>query len=247
MLRVSSTVLPPAVELAIEEARELIPGWASSAGGRLPGERTMAASIGVSRTTLRAALRQLASEGLIEGHPQRGWFLRAHTQLSDRASQLESFSEIALARGFKPSSTVLALEVRRAALEETERLQVPPASLVIDLTRLRRVDSTAVCIDRSLMPNEQCSSVLDADLSTAGLFESLEQRCHITLHHSDCDITARGATLDEAALLDLEPGDAVLQLASITYSTTGELVVMSDMVYRGDSYRFQATTYRRRR
>ncbi|MDN5805551.1 MAG: winged helix-turn-helix domain-containing protein, partial [Microlunatus sp.] len=44
-------------------------------GTRLPGERSLAAEIGVSRATLRVALGRLESEGALQRSAQRGWFV----------------------------------------------------------------------------------------------------------------------------------------------------------------------------
>jgi len=242
---VSANDLSPTVGLAADQARDLILSSASKGDRRLPGERALAASIGVSRTTIRAALRHLASEGLIEGHPQRGWFVRSQTQLSDRPGHLESFSEIALARGFTPSSVVLGNTVRRATLDEAEQLGLPPASHVIELERVRQVNDTAVCLDRSLLPEQLCEAVLEADLTSEGLFDALERRCGLTLHRSSCVIHARGADRREGRLLGLSAGEPVLEMSSISYSTLGVVVLVSDLVYRADSYRFQADIYRR--
>ena len=41
-------------------------------GEKLPGEITLAAELGVSRVTLRSALKQLTSEGVIESYGRSG-------------------------------------------------------------------------------------------------------------------------------------------------------------------------------
>ena len=143
-------------------------------------------------------------------------------------------------------ATVTVLGRNRATLDEAEQLGLAPASYVIALERVRHVDDTAVCLDRSLMPERLCKAALDADLTTEGLFDVLERRCGLTLHRSSCVIHARGADAQEARLLGLNAGEAVLEMTSITYSTSGVVVVVSDLVYRADSYRFQADIYRRR-
>lgn len=46
-------------------------------GERLPGERTLAASLAVNRNTVHAALQELIAEGWLEAVPARGVFVRA--------------------------------------------------------------------------------------------------------------------------------------------------------------------------
>jgi DNA-binding GntR family transcriptional regulator len=57
---------------------ERIEGGELRAGERLPPERALAKSLGVSRMTVRQALGSLARRGLVERRVGRGTFVRAH-------------------------------------------------------------------------------------------------------------------------------------------------------------------------
>lgn len=235
----------PAVAIAVAETLELIARQGQPEGSRLPGERALAETIGVSRTTVRAALQKLEEDGVIEGHPQRGWYVRRHESVSDRSSELESFTEVARARGFTPTSDILTAVTRRATIDEAESLDLPPAAPVIELARLRRVDGIPICVDRTVMVESVCAGILEADLATGSLYEQLQARCGVTVTRAASTLQARGASESEAALLDLTTGDPVLEIATRS-SAGGSVILVSEVVYRGDSYRFQAEVHRSR-
>ena len=67
-------------------------------GSLLPSERALAEELGVGRTTLRHALKELADAGILEPAPQRGWFV-ARAYISEGPNVLMGFSEGAAARG----------------------------------------------------------------------------------------------------------------------------------------------------
>ncbi|MFQ6015682.1 MAG: GntR family transcriptional regulator, partial [Anaerolineae bacterium] len=54
------------------QIRDLILSGDLPAGGRLPPERELAASLGVNRTTVSNAYHELAADGLVEGQVGRG-------------------------------------------------------------------------------------------------------------------------------------------------------------------------------
>lgn len=75
MAKVSVAETASAVRSVREAVRERIASGAYADGGRLPAERDLAVELGVSRSTIRKALRVLEAEGLIWRHVGMGTFV----------------------------------------------------------------------------------------------------------------------------------------------------------------------------
>lgn len=111
----------PAYEQVSEQLQELIIKGTLVAGERLPAEGKMAVQFGVSRSTVREALRGLSSQKLV--HTRRG--ANGGTFVAEpSASQVESYLEttIGLLSGTKALSVGEILEAR-------ELFEVPAARL----------------------------------------------------------------------------------------------------------------------
>lgn len=78
----------PLVEQAAERLRERIACGAWPVGTKLPGETTLAASLGVGRSTVREALRALTGAGLVQPRQGAGVFVLATEPKEDWATQL---------------------------------------------------------------------------------------------------------------------------------------------------------------
>ncbi len=234
----------PAVTYATRGILQLAEHGRTGPGGRLPSERRLAEELQISRTTLRAALQQLEDAGLIEGKPQSGWYVTTPHTVADRSSELESFTEIARQQGFTPSAKVLRQDVRVITLAEAQRLEVPPATAVLDIQRVRFLDDVPICIDSAILPAKLCEPLVDEDFGTASLFERLEVACGIVIDRTACELRAHPADADAARLLALNAGDAMLQVDSTGYTADGAPVLISVLDYRGDSYHFKAELVR---
>ncbi|MCZ6721351.1 MAG: FCD domain-containing protein [Proteobacteria bacterium] len=133
---------PPASAQVVERIRRAIQLDRLGAGERLPSEPDLARQLGVSRTTLRAAIRHLAGEGYLESRRGAGGGLfvmapegsKAHrlTELRARAGEIEelidfrSAIECAAARFAALRRTEADLERIEAALEALARSRVIP-------------------------------------------------------------------------------------------------------------------------
>jgi len=84
------------------------------AGEQLPTESELAEMYGVSKITVREALRELAQMRYVRREQGRGTFV-ARTHLEQGPRELTSFSEEMRRRGYRSSSRVLARDVIAAA------------------------------------------------------------------------------------------------------------------------------------
>lgn len=213
------------------------------AGGRLPGERDLAGSLGVSRSTLRQALGRLAEEGKLERSSQRGWFVRGNV-VGEPPSTLQSFSEMARARGLEAQAEILEARTRAATFEEAEQLGIAPAARLLDLHRLRRLDGVPVCVDHSIVVLGLATGLDALDLTDRSLYEALEQECGLRIARSSYTVRAEAADEAIAELLQIERGAPVLIGEETTYTDEGAPVLTGRMTYRSDAYRFQADLFR---
>jgi GntR family transcriptional regulator len=232
-----------AVQQTYRRLSEALRRGAFPAGGRLPGERDLAGSLGVSRSTLRQALGRLAEEGKLERSSQRGWFVRSNV-VGEPPSTLQSFSEMARTRGLRAEAKILECRSRAATFEEAEQLGIAPAARVLDLSRLRKLDGVPVCVDHSTVVLGLASGLEAIDLTDRSLYETLEQECGLRIARSSYTVRAEAAGGPTAELLQIQPGAPVLIGEETTYTDDGAVVLTGRMTYRSDAYRFQADLFR---
>ncbi|MBO4254641.1 GntR family transcriptional regulator [Streptomyces griseorubiginosus] len=243
MTSVEDTRAGAAVDQTYRRLSDALRRGVYKAGSRLPGERDLAVALGVSRSTLRLALSRLAEENKLERSSQRGWFVRRNV-VGEPPSTLQSFTEMAQARGLRPQSKVLEQRARSATFEEAEQLGIAPASRVLDLRRLRSLDGVPVCVDSSVVALTVAPGLAGIDLTDRSLYETLEQTCGLRIARSSYTVRAGAADEATAQLLDIAAGDPVLIGEELTYTDDGSPVLAGRMVYRSDAYRFQADLFR---
>jgi GntR family transcriptional regulator len=212
-------------------------------GARLPGERELSTRFGVSRVTVRRALTLLEAEGKLERSAQRGWFVNGEV-VGEAPSVLQSFSEMARARGLHPTSRVLGQHLRPASIEESELLHMAPGAPVIELRRLRGMDSQPICVDLNVIKYEGAEAMASADMTDQSLYERLETLCGIWLHRSAYSVQADAADAEIASLLNCAVGAPILVGTEIAYTQDGQPVLLGVNRYRGDAYRFRAELFR---
>lgn len=211
-------------------------------GSRLPGERALAEELQVSRSTLRLVLGRLAEEGALAPSAQRGWFV-PEVMLGEPPSTLQSFSEMARARGLRPTATVLSTQVRASTFTEAQDLRIPPTAPVLELVRLRGMDLTPVTVESAVLPMRRAGWLQRLDLTDRSLYELLESH-GLRLYRSAYTVQAVNADEEQARLLELPVGAAVLMAVDVTFTLDRQPIVRTVNCYRGNAYRFQADLFR---
>ena len=233
----------PASERAYTRLADTIRRGMYTPGGRLPGERALAESLEVSRVTVRKALARLQAEGSLVASCKQGWFVPSNTG-SQPPTVLQSFTEMANARGLRATSQILNASVRPATLDEAARLCIAPAEDVFFLERLRGMSGQPLCLDRSTMPLAMVEPLAQADLTDRSLYETLGSLCGIEIYRSSYSVLAEAADERVAQLLEVPQGSPLLISAETAYMRDDVPVVLGNAMHRGDAYRFEADLFR---
>jgi DNA-binding GntR family transcriptional regulator len=213
-------------------------------GDRLPSERELTGRLGVSRATVRRALGELATDGLVTASANRGSFV-AGGPLVEPPNALLSFTELGGRHGLRAAARVLGRSGRPATIEEAEAFGIAPGAELVELERLRLLDGVPVAVDATRFPLARAPEALDVDFATASLYDLLERSGHAPVRAA-YTVEALPAPERVGALLGLAAGDPVLVAETTAYDAGDRLVELARTHYRGDRYRFRATLVRRR-
>lgn len=233
----------PTACVAAERVRDLIVAGAYAATGRLPSERELSGSLGISRNTLRRALSELSNLGLVSAAPKSGWFV-SDAPLSEPSRTLVSFTEMANRRGVEARTRVLSHHVRVATIDEAAKLMTTPLSLVLVVERLRSLGDVPACIDRSIILLDRTPGIEAVDLANTSLYERMRELGTQPVH-SRYAVEAVGADEREAALLNIPDGAPLLLALETCYDPIGRALLLGTTRYRANVYRFYTTMMRR--
>jgi DNA-binding GntR family transcriptional regulator len=214
-----------ALERAIDDGR--LPR-----GSKLDGELDLAEQLGISRPTMRAALKQLVDKGLLIR--RRGIGTVIATKPVRRAVALTSLYDDLKESGREPRTRVLDLEETLCPPEIAEQLGLEPAAPVLRLERLRVAGNDPIALMHNFVP-VGLLAVETVDLELTGLYD-LFRRSGIAPHVATQRVGARKAGDWEAELLEIEPGDPVLTMTRTAYDTGGRPIEYGSHSYPAESY-----------
>ncbi|HTS15216.1 MAG TPA: GntR family transcriptional regulator [Candidatus Sulfotelmatobacter sp.] len=203
-------------------------------GDRLPSDTDLCREFGVSRMTARNAMQRLAEDGLVERIPGLGSFV-TEAPSHRYADRLMAFTHEMRRLGRVPSSRLLTREIRSATDREASDLQIRPADPVVLVRRLRRVDGMPIAIETAVLARRTADVVMAADLEGGSLHEALA-RAGLHLRRGRATISAEAATTDDARLLEVGVGDALLVERRVIDDTHGRPVEATESRYPGGRY-----------
>lgn len=236
----------PAFRQVAADIRDKITGGTYAAGERLPSERELVDSYGVSRPTVRDAITVLRSEGIVVAEHGRGVFVRPSTpirrlarrRLSRDARQRDraAFHGDAETGGFTPSSTV-TVHFEEADDRTAAELDINSGDEVTVRERVMRADGAAVQLATSRLPRTltRDTAVEHTDSGAGGIYARLEDAGHRIDRFAE-HVGARMPTPQETSALQLSPGIPVVTVTRIAYRQDGGPVEINDIVLPADRY-----------
>ena len=201
-----------------------------AAGSGVPPERELAVMLGVSRVTVRRAIEELVQEGLLQSRQGSGTVVSARVE--QPLSALGSFSEDMVRRGHVPGSRWISRELAYPSPDEVLALGLGASDQVIRLARVRTADGAPIAVERAAVGARLLHGELEFGDS---LYEALRRHGNVP-ERAFQRLRADVVSVQDARLLGLQNGAAVLATERRSFTLEGRPVEFTRAVYRGDRY-----------
>ena len=203
----------------------------TTAGDRLPSEPDLARALGVSRATLREAMRTFEAQGLIRRRQGSGTFVVGQMPVIQAGLELlESLETMADRLGLEVSVSDLQVEMVAADEDTAQGLSVPVATRLTRVRRVMREETRPVAYLVDILPEDVLKpEQLPAHFKGSVLDFLLARGDQLTV--SKAAISAIGAPADVAKALQIQRGDVLLEFVSKLYHSGGKVLDYSSSYF----------------
>lgn len=212
-------------------------------GDKMPTEEEICSLFNISRITVRRALDGLMQNGYIYKQQGKGSFVT--TKKTDfQLDHLKGFTEEMRMLGKEATNQIITLTIITPSEKVAEILKIDVSQKIYHLVRLRCVDGCPIAIERVHLPFYRFPTLNSMDLSRS-LYDILNLQFGCESYKGVQTIRAGLASEEEAKLLDILYGTAVLHIDRTTYEQNGTVFEYVESTYRGDQYQFNVTLYKK--
>lgn len=212
---------------------------ATEPGDRLPTEPLLARQLGVSRATLREAMRTFETQGLLLRRQGVGTFVVRPTQVLESGLEvLESINTLAKRKGLQVSLGRIDVEQRSATKEECEALGLDVGCQVISVSRVIHAENRPVAFLVDILPTEMLSPDEIKQGFRGSVLDLLIDRGKPQLVNSHCEIASVAADTVIARALQIQRGDAILKFSSRLFAVDGKVIDCTYSYFLPGYFRF---------
>jgi GntR family transcriptional regulator len=249
----------PLYAQASEALRNLVARGGYAPGDRLPSEIELSQQLGISRPTLREALRLLEEDGSIVRRHGVGTFVAQPRPVIESGLEvLESIERVAQRLGLSTSMAEVKIEERAAVQREARALGVEAGAPVTAVTRVITADGQPVAHLVDVVPQQYLHSeelqgydlpglaaqaptappTVQRDVFHGSVLDYLLARGWPTLSHSRTELSAEPAGAELAQALGIPRRASVLSLEAQLYAQDGHVVDYSISHFVPGHFRF---------
>jgi GntR family transcriptional regulator len=197
-------------------------------GSKLPSEPVLAQKMGVSRATLREAMRTFESQGMLRRQQGVGTFIVGPTQVIDSGLEvLESIETLAERIGLEVSMGEFELFHTQANAVQAEKLNRRIGDPVIEVRRVIITHDSPVAYLVDILPKDVLNPDVLIARFTGSVLDLLINIGDPPLATSKTEISAVHAPVDVAKALNVQRGDTLLLLTALLFNEAGDPVDFS--------------------
>lgn len=205
---------------AEEALRTMIENGDWATGSQIPNEGKLSAMLGISRITVRHALRNLEEAGLLRRDHGRGTFVRSGTLVAG-ARGLTSFTQEMATLGLVVGTRVLAVDLIPAPAEIAAALAVPLGETLLRLRRLRLGNNTPIGIQTAHLAARRVPGLEQEAASITSLYQALRDHYGIEPVEAHEVYRVGRVAREDADLIEQPVGTPAFTVERIAFDALG--------------------------
>jgi GntR family transcriptional regulator len=217
-------------------------------GTQIPSEHDLCGELGVSRVTLREALRELVRERLLVKVQGKGTFVSSNPPKRLTPVRYTGFLEELQERVRRLRVTDVEVTQTPATGELRTALQLSPDTAEVTLIkRLRHIDEEPFSYTLNYLPSEIGARIKPKDLHSTPLLKILQEDLEIPILRAHETIEAAPADPETARRLGIPVLYPVMHMTRVMYTTGDRPFELVDIFYRADKYHYSVNMTRVRK
>lgn len=209
-------------------------------GQKLPSEYELAKHFGVSRETLRAAIKLLEQDGkLLVRHGVGTFVIKPLPSIPSRLEFLQSIGTMIKLEGLPETDRKEMIGEVECTKEWADTLNIEEGSRVVKVERIRYADGEAVTYSVNIMPKVLVGDAFERIDFSGSLFNFLEEKCKIYIARADTELVVPSKKDKHAMRLKNHQEDTpVLLMKQLHYDQQNREVLYSFDYLRSDVFQF---------
>lgn len=219
---------------------EAIQSGEYKANDRLPTEKELCETYGISKAPVRQALQELEDENYIYKIRGKGSFVLSG-YIKFTATKLRSFSDEIRAVGHVPGAKLIEQKTVRADEETAKNLNIEEGEEVLMVVRLRLIDDEIYSLNYSFF-NKKVAEIERVDFSAVSITEEIEKRLGLEMTFANVVLEATATMPEISDILERKTGSPLLLMKRVTYCRINQADVPFEFVrayFVPDKYKFE--------
>ncbi|HLS08512.1 GntR family transcriptional regulator [Lentibacillus sp.] len=212
-----------------------------SNGDAIPSETKLAQTYGVSRVTVREAIKQLVEEGVLYRIQGSGTYI-SHEKIEHDILKLQGFTEEMSSLDNNPSNEILAFQLMSPPEDAREWLKIGGDEKVYYVKRLRLADFEPLILEESYLPVD-----LFPDLSIEVMKRSKYEYIGSKGYNIDTrygELIPKMPTEEMMKHLNIEASDPLLYMQAFSTFKDGTVFEYSKIYFHPHKYSFKVVSSR---
>ena len=176
----------------------------------IPSEHHLCSQYQVSRITVRKAVDELVHEDVLYRIHGKGYFVKE--KVTDKLSQIYSFTEAIVNQGKTPSKKQLSLCKKQAGAELADEMGIAPEEMVYEIKSLYLADGVPYCINTCLLPEYLFPKLEYFNFNNHSLYQVLRDFYHLEMTRAQQTLMATLGTQEINQLLENQDNKPLLYI-----------------------------------